>query len=75
MGDCEGCELGYDSLKDQGSRDGAGVGFTTRALIAISRLPSIQNAHVANQRFPSKAASGRTFSSRKLRRMGPLSPS
>lgn len=49
--------------------------LTIRDRTAMSRRPSIQNAHDAIQRLPSDAASGRTLCSRISLRTGPSSPS
>lgn len=49
--------------------------LTISTRTAISRLPSIQNAQVASHRFPSKAACGRTLSSRRACKIGLSSPS
>lgn len=49
--------------------------LTISTRTAISRLPSIQNAQVASHRFPSKAACGRTLSSRRVCKIGLSSPS
>lgn len=49
--------------------------LTINERTAISRRPSIQNAHEAIHRLPSDAASGRTLSSKIPFKTGPSSPS